>query len=110
MTELLGGRDVTPFVDPLEDRPYVIRVIKEPTDLLNFANAWHSDLSYLPAPPAYTLLHAWDVPASRGRHGVVEPVPGLRDAVGRACRRRSTGSAPSTRPAWPTGPGACWTR
>ena len=62
VTDLLGGRDSTPFVDPLEDRPYVIRVIKEPTDVLNFANAWHSDLSYLPEPPAYTLLHASDVP------------------------------------------------
>jgi taurine dioxygenase len=66
ITDLLGGRDLTPFVDPLEDRPYVIRVIKEPTDVLNFANAWHSDLSYLPAPPAYTLLHAWDVPDHGG--------------------------------------------
>jgi taurine dioxygenase len=66
VTEHLGGRDVTPFVDPLEDRPYVIRVIKEPTDVLNFANAWHSDLSYLPAPPAYTLLHAWVVPDHGG--------------------------------------------
>ena len=66
VTDLLGGRDVTPFVDPLEERPYVIRVIKEPTDVLNFANAWHSDLSYLPAPPAYTLLHAWEVPDHGG--------------------------------------------
>ena len=66
VTELLGGRDVTPFVDPLEDRPFVIRVIKEPGDVLNFANAWHSDLSYLPEPPAYTLLHAWDVPDHGG--------------------------------------------
>ncbi len=66
VTDLLGGRDATPFVDPLEDRPYVIRVIKEPSDVLNFANAWHSDLSYLPAPPAYTLLHAWDVPDHGG--------------------------------------------
>jgi taurine dioxygenase len=66
VTELLGGRDLTPFVEPLEDRPYVIRVIKEPTDVLNFANAWHSDLSYLPEPPAYTLLHAWDVPDHGG--------------------------------------------
>jgi taurine dioxygenase len=66
VTDLLGGRDVTPFVDPLEDRPFVIRVIKEPNDALNFANAWHSDLSYLPTPPAYTLLHAWDVPAFGG--------------------------------------------
>jgi taurine dioxygenase len=66
VTDLMGGRDVTPFVDPLEDRPYVIRVIKEPTDALNFANAWHSDLSYLSAPPAYTLLHAWEVPDHGG--------------------------------------------
>lgn len=66
ITDLLGGRDVTPFVAPLDDRPYVIRVIKEPDDALNFANAWHSDLSYLPAPPSYTLLHAWEVPSFGG--------------------------------------------
>lgn len=66
VTDLLGGRDVTPFVAPLEDRPYVIRVIKEPGDQFNFANAWHTDLSYLPGPPAYTLLHAREVPAYGG--------------------------------------------
>lgn len=66
LTDQLGGRDVTPFVKPLEDRPYVIRVIKEPEDTLNFANAWHTDLSYLPAPPQYTLLHAWDTPSAGG--------------------------------------------
>ena len=41
-------------------------MVKEPTDVLNFANAWHSDLSYLPEPPAYTLLHAWVVPDHGG--------------------------------------------
>ncbi len=66
ITEILGGRDVTPFVAPLEGRPYVIRVIKEPGDQLNFANAWHTDLSYLPRPPAYTLLHAREVPPYGG--------------------------------------------
>jgi len=66
ITDLLGGRDTTPYVTPLNDRPYVIRVIKESGDLLNFANAWHSDLSYLPTPPSYTLLHAWEVPAFGG--------------------------------------------
>ncbi len=65
-TEELGGRDITPFVKPLDDRPYVIRVIKEEQDELNFANAWHTDLSYLPVPPAYTVLHAWDVPTAGG--------------------------------------------
>ncbi|MCJ7779617.1 MAG: TauD/TfdA family dioxygenase, partial [Acidimicrobiia bacterium] len=54
-TDELGGRDVTPYVTPVEGRPFVIRVIKEPSDELNFANAWHTDLSYLVAPPAYTV-------------------------------------------------------
>jgi taurine dioxygenase len=66
LTDQLGGRDFTPYVKPLDDRPYVIRVIKEAHDELNFANAWHSDLSYLEAPPSYTLLHAWDVPVAGG--------------------------------------------
>jgi taurine dioxygenase len=62
LTDQLGGRAVTPFVKPLPDRPYVIRVLKEREDKLNFANAWHSDLSYLPEPPSFTLLYAHDVP------------------------------------------------
>jgi taurine dioxygenase len=66
LTDLLGGRGLTPYVTPLADRPYVIRVIKEPGDQINFANAWHSDLSYLAEPPSYTLLHAWEVPARGG--------------------------------------------
>jgi taurine dioxygenase len=66
LTDELGGRDITPYVTPVEGRPYVIRVIKEPGDELNFANAWHSDLSYLPAPPSYTMLQAWDVPPYGG--------------------------------------------
>jgi taurine dioxygenase len=65
-TDELGGRDVTPYVKPVDGRPYVIRVIKEPGDELNFANAWHTDLSYLEAPPAYTVLHAHDVPDAGG--------------------------------------------
>ena len=65
-TDEFGGRSVTPFVTPVEGRPNVIRVIKEPTDELNFANNWHTDLSYLPAPPAYTILHARQVPDAGG--------------------------------------------
>ena len=110
VTDLLGGRDVTPFVDPLEDRPYVIRVIKEPDDALNFANAWHSDLSYLPAPPAYTLLHAWEVPDYGGdtvwsnQYLAYESLSrGLRSTLRRA-------AAPCTRPAWPTARAGCSTR
>ena len=42
LTDQLGGRDVTPFVTPMPDRPYVIRILKEPHEKLNFANAWHA--------------------------------------------------------------------
>lgn len=65
-TDELGGRDTTPYVTPVEDRPFVIRVIKEPGDTLNFANAWHSDVSYLAQPHAYTVLAATDVPPYGG--------------------------------------------
>jgi taurine dioxygenase len=66
LTDELGGRDVTPYVKPVEGRPYVIRVIKERTDELNFANAWHTDLSYLAEPPSLTVLHAREVPSFGG--------------------------------------------
>jgi len=66
LTDALGGRDVTPFVKALPDRPYVIRILKEPDEKLNFANAWHTDLSYLPEPPSFTLLHCLDAPPVGG--------------------------------------------
>ncbi|MBI3675079.1 MAG: TauD/TfdA family dioxygenase [Proteobacteria bacterium] len=66
LTDQLGGRDVTPFVKPLPDRPYVIRILKEPHEKLNFANAWHTDLSYLPAPPSFTLLYCLEAPPQGG--------------------------------------------
>jgi len=62
LTERLGGWAPTPYIRPVDGHPAVIRVVKEAGDRLNFANAWHSDLSYLPEPPSYTLLHAADVP------------------------------------------------
>jgi len=66
LTDQLGGRDVTPFVTPMENRPYVIRILKERHETLNFANAWHTDLSYLPAPPSFTLLYCLDAPPAGG--------------------------------------------
>ena len=109
VTDLLGGRDVTPFVDPLEDRPYVIRVIKEPTDALNFANAWHSDLSYLASPPAYTLLHAWDVP-DHGGDTVWSNQYLAYESLSRGFRATLDGLGAVTRPAWPMGREVSWTR
>lgn len=65
-TDALGGRDVTPFVKPIEGRPYVIRILKEPHEKLNFANAWHTDLSYLEAPPSFTVLYCLESPSVGG--------------------------------------------
>jgi taurine dioxygenase len=66
LTDALGGCDVTPFVKSVEGRPYVIRILKEKHEKLNFANAWHSDLSYLPEPPSFTILHCLEAPPAGG--------------------------------------------
>jgi taurine dioxygenase len=65
-TDALGGCDITPFVKPLEGRPHVIRILKEPHEKLNFANAWHTDLSYLEAPPSFTVLYCLETPPAGG--------------------------------------------
>lgn len=69
LTELashLGKPAAYPFTEPLPNAPFVCEVRKEPDDAHNFGGAWHTDSSYLPRPPAYTLLHALEVPASGG--------------------------------------------
>jgi len=65
-TDALGGRDITPYVKPIAGRPHVIRILKEPHETLNFANAWHTDLSYLEAPPSFTILYCLDSPPVGG--------------------------------------------
>jgi taurine dioxygenase len=65
-TDALGGRDITPFVKPVDGRPHVIRILKEPHEKVNFANAWHTDLSYLEAPPSFTVLYCLETPAVGG--------------------------------------------
>ena len=58
----------TPFIGTMPEHPEVIRVVKEAdeADAFNFGGAWHSDFSFLPRPPSYTLLHAVDVPRYGG--------------------------------------------
>lgn len=66
MTDALGGRTDTPFVRPLPDRPMVVRVLKEADAKIGFGEAWHTDLSYLPEPPAFTCLWAHEIPPKGG--------------------------------------------
>lgn len=58
----------SPFIEPSPDHPEVIKVLKEARDgrAFNFGGAWHSDFSFQPSPPSFTILHALDVPAYGG--------------------------------------------
>jgi len=62
----MGELDVYPFAQPLPGYPHVVTVVKEAQDVSNFGGAWHSDTSYVPEPPATTLLYAVEVPATGG--------------------------------------------
>ncbi|MEY4366012.1 MAG: hypothetical protein RLZZ305_1356 [Actinomycetota bacterium] len=60
----LGPAADSPFIEPSADHPEVIRVLKEAKDgnAFNFGGAWHSDFSFQPSPPSFTVLHAIDLP------------------------------------------------
>lgn len=66
VTEALGGRTDTPFVKPIDGRPMVVRVLKEADAKVSFGEAWHTDLSYLPEPPAFTCLWSHEIPPKGG--------------------------------------------
>lgn len=59
-----GPFGADPFVATMADHPNVIRVLKEADEKhpLVFGGAWHSDWTFLPEPPSWTLLYAQDVP------------------------------------------------
>ena len=63
-SHLLGPYSEVPFVQPVPEHPEVIKVVKEASEpeAFNFGGVWHSDFSFLDAPPAFTILHALDVP------------------------------------------------
>ena len=51
----------------MPDHPGVVRVVREADEGgFNFGGAWHSDWSFQPAPPAFTLLWSVDVPEVGG--------------------------------------------
>jgi taurine dioxygenase len=59
------GQD--PFIAPLADHPQVIEVRREADETTPlFAEGWHSDWSFLPSPPAGTLLYGHIIPPVGG--------------------------------------------
>lgn len=55
-----------PFVRGIEGYPEVIEVAKLENERVNFGGVWHSDTTYLEAPPMGTLLLAKEVPLVGG--------------------------------------------
>lgn len=68
LSRRLGPAGPVPFIEASPDHPEVIKVVKEAGDgdAFNFGGAWHSDFSFQPAPPAFTLLYAIDIPPFGG--------------------------------------------
>lgn len=64
----LGTLGTEPFVEGESSHPNVVAVTKEAdeTQRYNFGGSWHSDWSFLPNPPSYTLLHARETPPYGG--------------------------------------------
>lgn len=68
LSRTLGPAGPVPFIEASPDHPEVIKVLKEAGDgdAFNFGGAWHSDFSFQPEPPSFTLLFAIDIPPYGG--------------------------------------------
>jgi taurine dioxygenase len=95
-----GPYSPVPFVEPIAEHPEVIAVVREPSEQagLVFGGLWHSDFSFLPAPPMGSILHAIEVPPygadtlwanqylahralSKSMRSLVAPLRGVHSAV-----------------------------
>ena len=67
-TRLFGDYGYEPFVEGEETSPHVIAVVKEADEKrkANFGGAWHTDWSFQETPPAFTFLHARELPPYGG--------------------------------------------
>lgn len=68
LSHRFGPYSPVPFVEPIADHEEVIAVVREATETqsFSFGGIWHSDFSFLPAPPAFSMLHALEVPPYGG--------------------------------------------
>ncbi|MEQ1931780.1 MAG: TauD/TfdA family dioxygenase [Parvularculaceae bacterium] len=67
-TSRFGAFGDDPFIKGMDEHPHVLHVKKEAKEMLPvvFGGLWHSDWSFLEAPPAYTILHAKEIPPFGG--------------------------------------------
>ena len=66
-TIAMGGFGEDPFFDPIPGRQHIAAILREADERSPlFAENWHSDWSFLPAPPSGTCLLAIDIPPHGG--------------------------------------------
>jgi taurine dioxygenase len=68
VTRQFGTVMKVPYVEGVASHPELIAVLKEADErrISTFGGTWHSDFSFLPEPPAATLLHAVELPPVGG--------------------------------------------
>jgi len=67
LTGVFGEAAPLPYVEPIEDDPEVIAVLKEADEGGGvFGGDWHSDFSFLERPPAGSVLSAVEIPPFGG--------------------------------------------
>lgn len=67
LTQVFGPLSGSSYVEPIEEDPYVVRVLKEADEPGGtFGGDWHTDFSFLPDPPAGSVLSAVEVPPVGG--------------------------------------------
>jgi len=67
-SRLFGSLLRVPYVKHMDEHPDIIAVLKEADErkISAFGNAWHSDFSFLEAPPMGSVLYAREVPSHGG--------------------------------------------
>lgn len=68
LTLRFGAMGEEPFVNGLPGHAKVIRLLKEADEksAVSYGGAWHTDWSFLEAPPSYSVLYAKDIPPYGG--------------------------------------------
>ena len=61
--QAFGSPYIHPFLDPIDEHPAILQVLKEPEDTDTFGGEfWHCDISFTDPPAAVSVLHALEVP------------------------------------------------
>lgn len=67
MAEAFGPIGEDPYFRPIPGQSHVVALTREADETTPlFADVWHSDWSFLPSPPAGTLLYGVDIPPAGG--------------------------------------------